>query len=110
MVVGPQSRTEQTHSRKDLVSHLHNRDGFKPGGDSHFGPINSIRAIGCSLLHFLSPQRPTGEVFEIEIDTLETTCYALDPIPAANCSVRKLEQHVSGTLRVTSVVAQPAPL
>uniref|UniRef100_A0A671F0N3 Alpha-2-HS-glycoprotein n=1 Tax=Rhinolophus ferrumequinum TaxID=59479 RepID=A0A671F0N3_RHIFE len=39
------------------------------------------------------PRRPTGEVFEMEIDTLETTCYALDPTPAANCSVRKLEQH-----------------
>lgn len=39
------------------------------------------------------PRRPSGEVFEIEIDTLETTCYALDPTLAANCPVRKLEQH-----------------
>lgn len=42
-----------------------------------------------------------GEVFEIEIDTLETTCHALDPTPVANCSVRQLQEHVSGTLRVT---------
>lgn len=43
-----------------------------------------------------------GEVFELEIDTLETTCHALDPTPLANCSVRQLQAHVSGTLRVTS--------
>lgn len=34
-----------------------------------------------------------GEVFEIEIDTLETTCHALDPTPVANCSVRQLQEH-----------------
>lgn len=39
------------------------------------------------------PRRPMGEVFEIEIDTLETTCHALDPTPSANCSVRQLRQH-----------------
>lgn len=43
-----------------------------------------------------------GEVFEIEIDTLETTCHALDPTPVANCSVRQLRDHVSGTLRVAA--------
>ena len=42
-----------------------------------------------------------GEVFEIEIDTLETTCHVLDPTPVVNCSVRQLTEHVSGTLRVT---------
>ncbi|XP_048202953.1 alpha-2-HS-glycoprotein isoform X2 [Perognathus longimembris pacificus] len=31
------------------------------------------------------PRRPFGEVYEIEIDTLETTCHALDPTPLANC-------------------------
>lgn len=39
------------------------------------------------------PRRPMGEVFEIEIDTLETTCHALDPTPVANCSVRQLRDH-----------------
>ncbi|XP_054441058.1 alpha-2-HS-glycoprotein [Pteronotus mesoamericanus] len=39
------------------------------------------------------PRRPVGEVFEIEIDTLETTCHVLDPTPVANCSVRQLTQH-----------------
>lgn len=39
------------------------------------------------------PRRPMGEVFEMEIDTLETTCHALDPTPVANCSVRSLAEH-----------------
>lgn len=76
--------------------------GFKPNGGSRFGLINRNRAIHCSLLHSVSPQRPMGEVFEMEIDTLETTCHALDPTPVANCSVRPLEEHVSGPLRVIS--------
>lgn len=42
-----------------------------------------------------------GEVFELEIDTLETTCHVLDPTPLANCSVRPQMQHVSVPLRVT---------
>nr|XP_012326254.1 alpha-2-HS-glycoprotein isoform X2 [Aotus nancymaae] len=39
------------------------------------------------------PRRPFGEVFHMEIDTLETTCHALDPTPVANCSVRQLTEH-----------------
>ncbi|XP_058518187.1 alpha-2-HS-glycoprotein [Ochotona princeps] len=39
------------------------------------------------------PRRPFGEVFQLEIDTLETTCHALDPTPLANCSVRTQTQH-----------------
>lgn len=39
------------------------------------------------------PRRPMGEVFEMELDTLETTCHALDPTPVANCSVRPLVEH-----------------
>ncbi|XP_068401551.1 alpha-2-HS-glycoprotein [Eschrichtius robustus] len=39
------------------------------------------------------PRRPTGEVFDLEIDTLETTCHVLDPTPLANCSVRQLKEH-----------------
>ncbi|GAB1300142.1 Alpha-2-HS-glycoprotein [Apodemus speciosus] len=37
--------------------------------------------------------RLLGEVYELEIDTLETTCHALDPTPLANCSVRQLAEH-----------------
>uniref|UniRef100_A0A667GPH6 Alpha-2-HS-glycoprotein n=1 Tax=Lynx canadensis TaxID=61383 RepID=A0A667GPH6_LYNCA len=39
------------------------------------------------------PRRPMGEVFELEIDTLETTCYIRDPTPVANCTVRQLTEH-----------------
>ncbi|XP_075811983.1 alpha-2-HS-glycoprotein [Microtus pennsylvanicus] len=39
------------------------------------------------------PRRPFGEVFELELDTLETTCHVLDPTPLANCSVRQLVDH-----------------
>ncbi|XP_044111061.1 alpha-2-HS-glycoprotein [Neovison vison] len=39
------------------------------------------------------PRRPMGEVFELEIDTLETTCHVLDPTPLANCTVRQLTEH-----------------
>ncbi|XP_014919821.2 alpha-2-HS-glycoprotein [Acinonyx jubatus] len=39
------------------------------------------------------PRRPIGEVFELEIDTLETTCYIRDPTPVANCTVRQLMEH-----------------
>ncbi|XP_029796618.1 alpha-2-HS-glycoprotein [Suricata suricatta] len=39
------------------------------------------------------PRRPMGEVFELEIDTLETTCYVRDPTPLANCTVRQLTEH-----------------
>ncbi|XP_012645107.1 alpha-2-HS-glycoprotein [Microcebus murinus] len=39
------------------------------------------------------PRRPFGEVFELEIDTLETTCHVLDPTPVANCTVRQLAEH-----------------
>ncbi|XP_025232040.1 alpha-2-HS-glycoprotein isoform X4 [Theropithecus gelada] len=39
------------------------------------------------------PQQPFGEMFEIEIDTLETTCHALDPTPVAGCRVRQLKEH-----------------
>ncbi|XP_052014619.1 alpha-2-HS-glycoprotein [Apodemus sylvaticus] len=38
-------------------------------------------------------RRPFGEVYELEIDTLETTCHALDPTPLANCSVRQQAEH-----------------
>ncbi|KAM9225342.1 alpha-2-HS-glycoprotein [Dugong dugon] len=39
------------------------------------------------------PRRPTGELFELELDTLETTCHVLDPTPVANCTVRQLTEH-----------------
>ncbi|XP_004675460.1 PREDICTED: alpha-2-HS-glycoprotein [Condylura cristata] len=39
------------------------------------------------------PRGPNGEVFVLEIDTLETTCHALDPTPVENCTVRQVAQH-----------------
>lgn len=66
-------------------------------------PWTCLAGLG-SPLHPLSPQRPTGEVYDIEIDTLETTCHVLDPTPLANCSVRQQTQHVSGPLRATAGV------
>lgn len=39
------------------------------------------------------PRRPFGDVYVLEVDTLETTCHALDPTPLANCSVRQVAQH-----------------
>uniref|UniRef100_A0A9W3EVM9 Alpha-2-HS-glycoprotein n=1 Tax=Camelus bactrianus TaxID=9837 RepID=A0A9W3EVM9_CAMBA len=39
------------------------------------------------------PRQPTGEVYEVEIDTLETTCHVRDPTPLANCSVRQMKEH-----------------
>ncbi|XP_055978054.1 alpha-2-HS-glycoprotein [Sorex fumeus] len=61
--------------------------------------INSNRQLGYK--HTLNqidkvrvwPRRPKGEIYELELDTLETTCHALDPTPLANCSVRQLAQH-----------------
>ncbi|XP_012970060.2 alpha-2-HS-glycoprotein [Mesocricetus auratus] len=38
-------------------------------------------------------RRPLGVVYELELDTLETTCHVLDPTPLANCSVRQLTEH-----------------
>ncbi|KAL1787626.1 Alpha-2-HS-glyco [Sigmodon hispidus] len=38
-------------------------------------------------------RRPMGEVYELEVDTLETICHILDPTPLANCSVRQLAEH-----------------
>ncbi|XP_007934223.1 alpha-2-HS-glycoprotein [Orycteropus afer afer] len=38
-------------------------------------------------------RRPMGEVFELELDTLETTCHVLDPTPVANCTVRHFMDH-----------------
>lgn len=58
-----------------------------------------VACIGAFAHLFLpSPQRPYGEVYELEVDTLETTCHALDPTALANCSVRQLTEHVSATL------------
>uniref|UniRef100_I3MDL1 Alpha-2-HS-glycoprotein n=1 Tax=Ictidomys tridecemlineatus TaxID=43179 RepID=I3MDL1_ICTTR len=49
----------------------------------------------------VSSRRPFGEMYELEIDTLETTCHVLDPTPLANCSVRQVAQHaVEGDCKV----------
>ncbi|XP_061049282.1 alpha-2-HS-glycoprotein isoform X3 [Eubalaena glacialis] len=56
-----------------------------PHGYKHI--LNQIESVK------VWPRRPTGEVFDLEIDTLETTCHVLDPTPLANCSVRQLKEH-----------------
>jgi hypothetical protein len=56
-------------------------------------------------LFILCPQRPFGEVYELEIDTLETTCHARDPTPLANCPVRQVSQHVSALLMAAVIVS-----
>ncbi|XP_074154111.1 alpha-2-HS-glycoprotein [Sminthopsis crassicaudata] len=38
-------------------------------------------------------RRPSGEMYLLEIDLLETTCHVLDPTPLENCTVRQLAEH-----------------
>ncbi|XP_051847721.1 alpha-2-HS-glycoprotein [Antechinus flavipes] len=38
-------------------------------------------------------RRPSGEIYLLEIDLLETTCHVLDPTPLENCTVRQLAEH-----------------
>ncbi|XP_053421258.1 alpha-2-HS-glycoprotein [Nycticebus coucang] len=38
-------------------------------------------------------RRPFGELFELEVDTLESTCHVFDPTPLANCTVRQVIEH-----------------
>ncbi|XP_038606701.1 alpha-2-HS-glycoprotein [Tachyglossus aculeatus] len=38
-------------------------------------------------------RRPFGEVFDMELDLLETNCHVLDPTPLENCTVRSLVDH-----------------
>ncbi|XP_023356640.1 alpha-2-HS-glycoprotein [Sarcophilus harrisii] len=38
-------------------------------------------------------RRPTGEVYVLEIDLVETCCHVLDPTPLENCTVRQLTEH-----------------
>lgn len=59
------------------------------------GCVGRAWAEGAAHALVFSPQRPSGEVYELEFDTLETTCHALDITPLANCSVRTVTQHVS---------------
>ncbi|MBV97595.1 Alpha-2-HS-glycoprotein, partial [Eschrichtius robustus] len=64
--------------------------------------INQSKPTPPSFLP-LQQGRPTGEVFDLEIDTLETTCHVLDPTPLANCSVRQLKEHVNSAEDVHKV-------
>lgn len=99
----------QTDSRNDLS--LTSPTGVT---SSPTGAHTLARSTGsgewAAHCFIVSPQRPTGEVFELEIDTLETTCHVLDPTPVANCTVRQLVEHVSAALRVTAGGApRPVP-
>lgn len=63
-------------------------------------PADTLDVPEVAHLFLPSSQRPFGEVYELELDTLETTCHVLDPTPLANCSVRQLVDHVSASLWV----------
>ncbi|XP_053168124.1 alpha-2-HS-glycoprotein [Hemicordylus capensis] len=39
------------------------------------------------------PRRPFGELWHLELDLLETDCHVSNPMPVANCTVRKRTQH-----------------
>ncbi|XP_074046854.1 alpha-2-HS-glycoprotein [Macrotis lagotis] len=38
-------------------------------------------------------RRPSGEVYSLELDMLETNCHVLDPTLLENCTVRQLTEH-----------------
>uniref|UniRef100_A0A452H198 Cystatin fetuin-A-type domain-containing protein n=1 Tax=Gopherus agassizii TaxID=38772 RepID=A0A452H198_9SAUR len=38
-------------------------------------------------------RRPTGEIFDLELDLLETVCHIVNPLPVENCTVRPLTHH-----------------
>ncbi|XP_076973947.1 alpha-2-HS-glycoprotein [Tamandua tetradactyla] len=38
-------------------------------------------------------QTSTGEIYKLEIETLETTCHAQEPTPVEKCPVRQLKDH-----------------
>ncbi|TFJ99226.1 serine protease 23 [Platysternon megacephalum] len=50
--------------------------------------LNSIEKIQ------VLPRRPTGELFKLELDLLETVCHIVNPLPIENCTVRPLTDHV----------------
>uniref|UniRef100_A0A8C3F0X8 Alpha 2-HS glycoprotein n=1 Tax=Chrysemys picta bellii TaxID=8478 RepID=A0A8C3F0X8_CHRPI len=50
--------------------------------------LNSIEKIK------VLPRRPTGEIFELELDLLETVCHIVNPLPVENCTVRPLTEYV----------------
>ncbi|XP_037694713.1 alpha-2-HS-glycoprotein [Choloepus didactylus] len=66
-------------------------------------------------------RRPMGEIYELEIDTLETTCHAREPTRAENCTVRQVAEHavegdcevrllkLDGQLRVVFIKCDSSP-
>ncbi|XP_028925083.1 alpha-2-HS-glycoprotein isoform X2 [Ornithorhynchus anatinus] len=66
-------------------------------------------------------RRPFGELFDLELDLLETECHVLDPTPLENCTVRSLTDHavegdcdiklmkVKGTFTVQSAKCESSP-
>lgn len=59
----------------------HNLHGYKFA-------LNSIEKIK------VLPRRPTGELFLLELDLLQTECHIVNPLPAENCTVRPITDHV----------------
>ncbi|XP_059133580.1 alpha-2-HS-glycoprotein isoform X3 [Peromyscus eremicus] len=53
-------------------------------------------------------RRPFGEVYELEIDTLETTCHVLDPTPLASVVQKLGGEEVSVACRIFQKQPQPA--
>lgn len=81
------------------------RDRWRPWppAGSELGGVETAEgggALPAGAAHplVLSAQPPSGEVYRLELDTLETVCHATDPTPLANCSVRQLYEHVSARL------------
>ncbi|KAM9126834.1 alpha-2-HS-glycoprotein [Pangshura tecta] len=58
----------------------HQKHGYKYA-------LNSIEKIK------VLPRRPTGEIFDLELDLLETICHIVNPLPVENCTVRPLIDH-----------------
>ncbi|XP_004473767.1 alpha-2-HS-glycoprotein [Dasypus novemcinctus] len=66
-------------------------------------------------------RRPAGEIYVLELDTLETTCHALDHTPPEKCPVRERMEHavegdcdvqllkMDGQFRVLSVKCHSSP-
>ncbi|NP_001263378.1 alpha-2-HS-glycoprotein isoform 2 precursor [Mus musculus] len=53
-------------------------------------------------------RRPFGVVYEMEVDTLETTCHALDPTPLANLMHNLGGEEVSVACKLFQTQPQPA--
>ncbi|XP_042315093.1 alpha-2-HS-glycoprotein [Sceloporus undulatus] len=73
---------EVEHAAAFAVHHIntHTLHGYKIA----LNRIESVKVL---------PRRPKGDMYYLEMDLLETTCHVLDPLPAANCTVRSKMEH-----------------